>query len=107
MKKIRLEISNLSVESFTTHSQPGVRGTIDGHFTAARDGCQYPTPSCEPGQTYGEFSCWCLYGRTDERICCQSDIHCTNTCQCGGGTGATCNSTCGSSCYGTCPPTPC
>ena len=106
MKKIRLEINELSVESFTTQLPPAERGTVDGHFTAVRDRCQYPTPSCEPGQTYGEFSCFCLYGPTDEHICCQSDIHCTNTCQCGG-TGSTCGSTCGSSCYGTCPPTPC
>jgi len=107
MKKVRLEIADLSVDSFATHSEPGVRGTVAGHFTAVRDGCKYPTPSCQPGQTVGEFTCYCLYAQTDEHLCCQSDIWCTNTCQGGGGTANTCANTCGSSCYGTCPPSPC
>jgi hypothetical protein len=106
MKKIKLEVDNLSVESFATEREPAPRGTVDGHFTAVRDGCQYPTPSCEPGQTYGEFTCFCLYGRTDEHICCNSDIHCTVTCQCGGGTGYSCAASCAGTCE-TCPPTPC
>ncbi len=106
MKKIKLEIDDLAVESFSTEREPAPRGTVEANFTSVRDRCQYPTPSCDANQTAGEFSCFCLYGPTDEHICCASDIHCTVTCQCGGGTGATCQASCGQTCE-TCPPAPC
>lgn len=82
MRKHKLEIGELKVDTFVAGGQPAERGTVVG-----QDG-YYPTPSCGPDETYGQHTCFCLYPRTDERLCCKSDIWCTNGCY-GGGT-ATC-----------------
>ena len=80
MRKHKLEIDDLKVDSFSTDdSIAKARGTVRGQAGV------YPTPSCGDTETYGEYSCRCLYARTDpDRICCNSDIWCANGC--GGGT---------------------
>lgn len=94
MKKLKLDLDSLSVESFTAGGGPGARGTIQGRDyteytcgtctvyqqtepascgpacqTAAMDGCAYPSTSCGPTETYDQASCHCLYAPTDIRLC--------------------------------------
>lgn len=86
MRKVRLEIDALAVQSFVTATDGAPRGTVPAFD---QEGGVYPTPSCQPGETFGGFSCYCLYPRTDpDRICCNSDHWCSNGC--GGGGTATC-----------------
>lgn len=73
MRKVKLNVEKLRVESFPTSEAPENRGTVVAHASRPADGCVYPTAvyhSCEPTETYGEFSCYCLYPNTDIRICC-------------------------------------
>lgn len=73
MKKVKLNVEKLWVESFAANDKPAEPGTVMAHASAVRDGCVYPTAayhSCEPGVTYGENTCYCLYPNTDARICC-------------------------------------
>jgi hypothetical protein len=105
MHKLNLSLDDLHVESFTTSDGAGPRGTVQGHQydTAVltchltggccgsesdgygtcncptRDGCQRPSTSCEYNQTVGEYSCYCLYARTDARACC-SGAGCSGMC---------------------------
>jgi hypothetical protein len=73
MRKVKLNVEKLHVESFTTDHETEKRGTVHGHASQVGQGCVYPTAvyhSCEPGVTYGENTCYCLYPNTDVRICC-------------------------------------
>ncbi|HEU0301931.1 MAG TPA: hypothetical protein VFR37_20925 [Longimicrobium sp.] len=73
MQKIKLDVEKLHVESFTPEEEAEKRGTVVGHVSQVQNGCVYPTAvyhSCEPTETYGEFTCHCLYPNTDIRICC-------------------------------------
>lgn len=98
MKKIALNLEDLAVDSFATGGTNDRLGTVHAHGTEmtvcvglcggydeteaggcespTRDGCVYPTAayhSCEPGQTYDEYTCHCLYVDTDARMCCTVD----------------------------------
>lgn len=74
MKKIRLDVETLRVESFTTEDETWKRGTIVGHASQAQDGCVHPTAihhSCHEDYTFeGEDTCQCFYPDTDVQICC-------------------------------------
>jgi hypothetical protein len=79
MRKVKLNVESLHVESFTPAEEQPQRGTVVGHVSRVHDGCVYPTAvyhSCQPGVTYGEFTCFCLYPDTDARMCC-SDQGCS------------------------------
>ncbi len=73
MRKLKLNVEKLQVESFAPEEETEKRGTVVAHASQPRDGCVYPTAvyhSCEPTETYGEYSCYCLYPNTDARMCC-------------------------------------
>jgi len=56
MKKIRLDLATLSVESFTVPSSVPGRGTVKGYNTFAGYSCDPMVASCGP-QTCGDFHC--------------------------------------------------
>jgi hypothetical protein len=56
MKKIRLDLSKLTVESFTASSSVPGRGTVEAHATFGGDSCDPQVNSCGP-QTCGDFYC--------------------------------------------------
>jgi hypothetical protein len=88
MRKMKLDVDALTVDSFTTGEAMDARGTVKGnaYYDTKPSACAYPTPSCLPGQTLGEVTCQCLYPRTDPvRICCNTDQWCAQpqqTCLC-------------------------
>jgi len=45
MKKLRLNLDSLRVDSFQTAATTGARGTVEGFATALRDSCGCPNPS--------------------------------------------------------------
>lgn len=55
MKKLRLNIEQLAVESFTTSLSPQPRGTVQAHGTVIGDSCG-PERTCGP-ETCGELYC--------------------------------------------------
>ena len=69
MKKLKLRLENLAVESFVTAAPAGPRGTVRAHATELG-------PSCDPGRTCGPETCGDLY-------CIR---HTDNVVVCGGGT---------------------
>jgi hypothetical protein len=75
MKKMKLELEQLAVDSFSAEGPRDRRGTVYAESTRVGS-CQYPSRSCAPGETEGEFSCYCMYHNTDERVCC-SDAGCS------------------------------
>lgn len=78
MKKIRLELDTVQVESFTTSTQTETgRGTVHGHISRVADTCRYPSTSCGDTQTFGEATCNCLYPPTDIRRCCSDVDYCS------------------------------
>jgi hypothetical protein len=47
MPKLKLELGDLKVESFSTHNQEAPRGTVHGHFTnGAASGCYTCNGTC-------------------------------------------------------------
>ena len=81
MRKLKLDLDAIQVESFTTHAGQAPRGTVDGQQRQTY-GC--PTWTCPPPT---QDTC-------DQATC---DYSCNGGC----GTGATCYS-CVQSCAGTC-----
>lgn len=85
MKKIRLELETLTVESFYLAEEGSPRGTVLGRSATDFDcvptdprygGCVYPTAahhSCQPGETVDQYTCNCLYPETDARMCCTGE----------------------------------
>lgn len=55
MKKLRLQMDDLAVESFTTSNAGGGRGTVEGHNTLGGDSCGAEN-TCGP-QTCGAVYC--------------------------------------------------
>lgn len=77
MHKLKLDLDQLSVESFGTDAPEALRGTVEArsHLCSAFDtcaSCDYTCGTCNPS--------------------CASCVSCYNTC----------DNTCGASCYGTC-----
>jgi hypothetical protein len=89
MKKTRLHLDELLVESFETTPGEAERGTVFGEQCTCQTACTCPgCPTCY--QTC-EYTC--------------DDSECIMTCigdTCGGG-GYTCWDSCGYTCQGTCP----
>lgn len=56
MKKIRLDLSKLAVESFTASSFLAGQGTVKGHATFGGYSCDAQENTCGP-QTCGDFYC--------------------------------------------------
>jgi hypothetical protein len=68
MKKTKLNLSELTVESFSTiPRKPEQRGTVVAHTGE----CSYPTlyNACLETVTYGENTCYCEVPRSDPRYC--------------------------------------
>jgi len=61
MKKIRLEIENVEVESFPTEAREEEEGSVEG-FAASRPGDTWCV-------TCGEDSCGCTYGNCTLGLC--------------------------------------
>jgi len=75
MKKLKLSVETLAVESFDTAWSQAERGTIEGHSgTCSPESCDYWCPSLRPSD------------------CCTADPTCPASCQ----------NTCQQSCDGTC-----
>jgi hypothetical protein len=87
MNKLKLDLEDLSVESFATTPEPRAEGgTVFGQQCTCYTQCTCPgCPTCDA-------SCNGTCGGT-------CDASCNGTC------GGTCGATCYASCYGTCDPT--
>jgi hypothetical protein len=92
MRKLKLEMDDLAVESFTVDESQRVRGTVAGMTGATacdtggcggycqssplscgcntNAGCIFPTDSCGPTETFDQFTCHCQYPNTDYHVCC-------------------------------------
>jgi len=82
--KLRMKLEDLEVDTFaTTRGDGGLAGTVRGMDATQGQatcvaacnpptevGCKYPTTSCGDTQTFGEYTCFCLYPATDVRVCC-------------------------------------
>lgn len=76
-KKVKLELETLSVDSFHTSEPKQERGTVRGQGHTSVEHCAYPTPSCDPTETFTEPTCRCLYPRSNViYICCNTDQWC-------------------------------
>jgi hypothetical protein len=88
MRKLKLSIDALQVESFHAVGPGSGRGTVPGHNpTYYLDECQTPAGTCDAGCTQGYNTCG---------TCMES---CWGTCV---SCAATCNGTCGNTCGNTC-----
>lgn len=95
MKKLRLELDELAVESFAANERDGSRGTVAGReFTQYADECVTPNGTCERGCWDGTVAYSCA------ATCQGSCASCQGTC--GASCAGTCAGTCGASCFGTC-----
>lgn len=83
MRKLKLQIEDLNVVSFSTQAEETARrGTLFGHVKEA------------PQQTYADY---CTYGNTCVSACvgAQTCWHtCGDSCACGSGGGLTIGTTC-------------
>ncbi len=93
MNKLRLDLEDLSVESFATTPEAGTEGgTVFGQQCTCYTNCTCPgCPTCDA-------SCNGTCGGTCGGTC---DASCNGTCA-GATCDASCNGTCDYSCYGTC-----
>src|SRR5688572_26990042 len=85
MKKLRLELDALEVESFDVARTEPSTGTVHGHATATQCNTS-PDRTCAGYQTCDYKSCdgWCSVGGcTDYGTCDATCIHCTQTCETG------------------------
>lgn len=88
MKKLKLDLNDLKVESFETAQIPTKVGTIQGHQDAIDT--EPPNNPCGGGGGGTGVLTYCLETCTEVTV---NDPTCV---------GVTCNDTCGWSCYGTC-----
>ena len=71
MKKLKLQVEDLAVESFTTAAAPEPRGTVRAHATEFGQTCD-PAPSCGPETCGGAF---CIR-HTDNIDICGGSVGC-------------------------------
>ena len=78
MKKLTLQLDDLSVESFETSTQEQLRGTVRGFGDSSN--CSYGSPQ----YTQCDFSCEFPCGESDEctPACPNQSPGCSNTCTC-------------------------
>jgi hypothetical protein len=56
-KKIKLDLEALEIDSFETAAGGSARGTIEGYYTYAVDGCTYaPQATCDAEASCGAVS---------------------------------------------------
>lgn len=81
MKKLKLTLEALAVESFATAATPEPRGTVRAHATEFGQTCD-PGPSCGP-ETCGQFAC--IFETQNANLCGVNTPACpgTNTCPTG------------------------
>ena len=96
MKKLKLDVDALAVETFATAASAARQGTVrglDGQWSI--DGGAYCTVECDGGSGpyCGTAAVTCEYGPTMNPM----DSHCLDAT----GAGATCNGV--ETCYNTCP----
>jgi hypothetical protein len=77
MKKRKLRLEDLRVESLVTTPGAALRGTVHGaqsfYGCPFTYDCMYPTASCQNTETQnGEYTCahGCMVPRTDAVACC-------------------------------------
>lgn len=76
MKKLKLSLENLAVESFTTAASPAPRGTVRAHATELGQTCD-PAPSCGPETCGGAF---CIRHTDNPNICGIGSAGCSVGC---------------------------
>jgi hypothetical protein len=64
MKKIRLDLERLDVESFEISAEPADRGTVQGHYS-------------QVGTCDGRFVATCQAGGTCRYTCNKCTVYCT------------------------------
>ena len=99
MKKMKLELDSLEIDTFSTESgqRPSLGTVLARANTTAvtvcvglcggygqtqvagcggptSERCIYPTNSCMETQTYDENTCHCLYPYSDVRVCCDGTL---------------------------------
>lgn len=85
MRKLKLELETLAVESFDTTEAAERRGTVVGHnsnYTVCAGDCSEPT-----GGPYCSWSCWDFTTSCDTEYTNCGDRTCDNTCN-------SCNASC-------------
>lgn len=97
MKKLRLDLDELEVESFDTRGGAREKGTVVGEQCSCGGTC-YPQATCPQTCAYTCDDPTCAY-TCDDATCPAS---CNGTCA-----GHTCWETCGGTCYDTCRPRDC
>jgi hypothetical protein len=78
MKKLKLKLEDLRIDSFTTTTTEKKKGTVFGE----------------------QCTCWTQCGQNTCPGCPTCDASCNGTC--GASCNGTCGATCAGSCYGTC-----
>ena len=112
MKKLKLNLDDLKVESFqvTPEDEAAGEGTVEGYCydceTFFGPSCRVcPTDVCTNNTLCGQNTCAATCPNTCPNTCANT---CPNTCAhtCAGNTcvGPTCFDTCGRTCFYTCPP---
>lgn len=97
MKKLKLDLDQLAVESFAATDPEPPRGTVKGYYTAPADGCvgsEYP-PECYSNNV--TYCAGCDY--TAEWSNCHNTCY-AQTCFSCAGTCGSCIRTCGETCFG-------
>ncbi|HSU16529.1 hypothetical protein [Longimicrobium sp.] len=79
MKKLRLELEGLRVDTFQTAPADPDGKSVDAYEAVGTYGttdicyCAYPSTSCANGETGSGSTCYCMYPKSGEQVCC-SDI---------------------------------
>lgn len=94
MKKLRLELDALRVESFDTAGGAGGRGTVQGHNVTYGESWDWPCEPVDSDYTADPAQC-----QTQAYTCAAS---CNGTCHSCNGTCHSCYATCYGSCQRTC-----
>lgn len=66
MKKLKLQVESLQVESFDTHrAAPGARGTVRANVTPTQNDQAYTDGLC----TWFCFTITCICGNSEKELC--------------------------------------
>jgi hypothetical protein len=98
MKKLRLHIEDLAVETFTTGGIKGVHGTVQGHATGP---VVCPTREVSCNATVCPYNCAPTHDASCDISCYAGCFPTNNTCY-GQQTCVTCINTCPATCYPSC-----
>ncbi|HEY0016230.1 MAG TPA: hypothetical protein VGC13_07920 [Longimicrobium sp.] len=98
MKKLKLQLDDLGVESFDTTCTVREKGTVVGEQGTCTCNTQCTCPGCP--------TCYNTCAYTCDDATCPACPTCAASCN-GTCVGATCYDTCGASCYDSCRPRDC